>query len=523
MDRFTRVDLTSTLRPILGEGETILAIQDNVGLYDGNEKAAGYMCGKVYLTSHRIIYVDSEQPNTNSIGVEIKLIKGREFYTGFVKSSPKITLKFSDSNNNLYNNNSSPSTSTLSLQNTLSSTWICTICSYSNKPQNIKCQVCGVKRPENLTSSTPPSALSLTSISFAAGTPSQQTITHQSSFNNNIIETSIDESDGIACPKCTFLNHPSMIRCELCDAELGTFKIDGFKNDNDVTLGNRVSGKSKEDFIKLAFRNGGVAAFYDKMKQAMNMKEWEKPESTKSPTDFDPVRGGISGIMRSAEKNKKEQDEYLNQAFKDIESLKTITEEMVKLAQSINARLSKESVESQASADEISNFKTNLFKLGITKDEAGATYHQELARELAEFLENVLNKEDGMMSLTDIYCIFNRARGVALISPNDLYKACSLFERLNLPFRLRKYESGLLVVHLLAHSDDQIAQRILECIQSKGSLSAIELASIEQKSVVLVNEQLQMVEDKGLICRDESVEGIRYYDNLIINYVWKGN
>lgn len=46
------------------------------------------------------------------------------------------------------------------------------------------------------------------------------------------------------------------------------------------------------------------------------------------------------------------------------------------------------------------------------RDEAGSTYHQELARELAEFLENVLVKDDKMMSLTDIYCIFNKARGV---------------------------------------------------------------------------------------------------------------
>ena len=35
MDRFTRIELTSTLRPVLAEGETILAIQNNVGLYDG--------------------------------------------------------------------------------------------------------------------------------------------------------------------------------------------------------------------------------------------------------------------------------------------------------------------------------------------------------------------------------------------------------------------------------------------------------------------------------------------------------
>ncbi|GBC10840.1 hypothetical protein RclHR1_09950004 [Rhizophagus clarus] len=456
MDLFTDVDLTSTLRPVLREGETILAIQDNVGLYDGNEKAAKYMSGNVYLTSHRIVYVDAERPNTNSIGVEIRLIKGREHYAGFVKSSPKITLKFSDSNSNLSpssNNNpylSSPSASTLSLQSTLSSTWICTICSYSNKSQNIKCQLCGIKRPENLTPSTPPSS----------GSFSQHIKTFQDPLDNNVVvEPPADESNNIACPQCTFLNHQDMINCEMCEAKL--------KNENEVP-GNRASGKNK-DFVKLAFRNGGSFAFYDKMKQAMDMKVWEKPlESTKSSTDFDPVRGGISGIMRNAEENKKEQDEYLNQAFKDIESLKMITEKMVKLAQSINNKLIKESTESGAYADEITAFKTDLFKLGITKDEAGSTYHQELARELAEFLVNVLDKEDKMMSLTDIYCLFNKARGVALISPSDLHKA------------------------LLAHSDDQIAQRILECIRSMGSLSAIELASMEQKSVVLVNEQLQV-------------------------------
>ncbi|CAG8503745.1 14921_t:CDS:10 [Funneliformis caledonium] len=444
MDRFVRVELTSTLRPVLNEGETILAIQDNVGLYDGNEKAAGYMNGKVYLTSHRIVYVDSEQPNTNSIGVEIRFIKGREFYDLASVTSPPV---------------SSPSNTSDSSQQQI-------------KP------------------------------------------TTTSPFNETQGDT------GIACPKCTFLNHPSMIICEICDADLGTVNLDGLKINEEI-LGSRVGVKSKDDFIKLAFRNGGAGTFYDKMKQAMTMKEWENTvESFKSPADFDPVRGGISGIMRNAEEHNKEQDEYLNQAFKDLESLKTITEKMVNLAQTIINGLNKESAESEASADEVSTFRANLFKLGIsnpvTKDEAGSIYHKELARELAEFLENSLDKDNGMMSLTDIYCIFNRARGVALISPNDLYKACSLFERLSLPLRLRKYESGLLVIH-----DDQIAQRILECIQLKGSLSAIELASIEQKSVVLVNEQLQMVEAKGLICRDESIEGIRYYDNLINNYVWE--
>lgn len=52
-----------------------------------------------------------------------------------------------------------------------------------------------------------------------------------------------------------------MINCEMCEAKLKTLDID------DEIF--------KEDFVKLAFRNGGAIAFYDKMKQAMNMKGWE--------------------------------------------------------------------------------------------------------------------------------------------------------------------------------------------------------------------------------------------------------
>jgi hypothetical protein len=61
-----------------------------------------------------------------------------------------------------------------------------------------------------------------------------------------------------------------MFNCEMCEAKLQTYNVD-----DEVVLGTRVSGKSKEDFVKLAFRNGGAIAFYDKMKQAMNMKGWE--------------------------------------------------------------------------------------------------------------------------------------------------------------------------------------------------------------------------------------------------------
>lgn len=53
-----------------------------------------------------------------------------------------------------------------------------------------------------------------------------------------------------------------------------------------------------------------------------------------------------------------------------------------------------------------------LIELGIvspvTKQSAGKQYHEQLSRQLAEFLEKNLQREKGMMVLHDVYCLFNR-------------------------------------------------------------------------------------------------------------------
>jgi hypothetical protein len=38
-----------------------------------------------------------------------------------------------------------------------------------------------------------------------------------------------------------------------------------------------------------------------------------------------------------------------------------------------------------------------------------------------------LKSAGGVMTLTDVYCLFNRARGTNLISPDDILTAASLF------------------------------------------------------------------------------------------------
>jgi ESCRT-II complex subunit VPS36 len=63
----------------------------------------------------------------------------------------------------------------------------------------------------------------------------------------------------------------------------------------------------------------------------------------------------------------------------------------------------------------------------VTRASAGVRFQQELARQLADFLAAPLAKAGGVMMLPDVYCLFNRARGTELVSPDDLIQACDAF------------------------------------------------------------------------------------------------
>jgi hypothetical protein len=52
-----------------------------------------------------------------------------------------------------------------------------------------------------------------------------------------------------------------------------------------------------------------------------------------------------------------------------------------------------------------------------------------LSRQLADFLIKPLAAAGGVMQLPDVYCLFNRARGSELVSPDDLLQACQMFQQ----------------------------------------------------------------------------------------------
>lgn len=188
---------------------------------------------------------------------------------------------------------------------------------------------------------------------------------------------------------------------------------------------------------------------------------------------------GVAGIMnREAEKNS-QTAAHLAVAFQDLDALMGMAAEMVKLAEKFRGvmgpdgaiTLSPSSHSSSSSSlsslhaaaaggssgsllgtaeganaavggagagpssgEQLlldSETQLQLIAMGITspvtRASAGVRFQQELARQLADFLAAPLAKAGGVMMLPDVYCLFNRARGTELVSPDDLMQACYAF------------------------------------------------------------------------------------------------
>ena len=78
--------------------------------------------------------------------------------------------------------------------------------------------------------------------------------------------------------------------------------------------------------------------------------------------------------------------------------------------------------------------------------------------QLGQFLAPQVDKVGGMMAMADVYCLFNRARGSELVSPDDLLQACTCFPQAGVPLRVKQFTTGALVVQSQSHSTEQVRQ-----------------------------------------------------------------
>ncbi|XP_044462608.1 vacuolar protein sorting-associated protein 36 [Mangifera indica] len=236
---------------------------------------------------------------------------------------------------------------------------------------------------------------------------------------------------------------------------------------------------------------------------------------------------GVAGILRREQEKWESTDKSMQEAFHDLNALMSKAKEMVMLAEKMRQKLLSGSNSHTGSANEEEvgskeDMQELLLSVGIispvTKESAGALYHQQLSRQLADFVKIPLERAGGMINLIDIYCLFNRARGTALISPDDLLQACSLWEKFDVPVMLRKFDSGVMVIQNKSHSDEEVFARIKALVTKPEALrtgiSASDAAMTLGIAPAMAKEHLLTAESRGLLCRDISPDGFRFYFNL---------
>lgn len=279
-----------------------------------------------------------------------------------------------------------------------------------------------------------------------------------------------------------------------------------------------VVQSSSFDYVRFSFRSGGASEFYQEMQVALQRKDWLKMPTVDSRGKR--IRAGIVGIERQIQAKHDEADKNISAAFEDLSKLMDMAKEMVALSKSISQKLKEKG--SSLTDDETIMFKSHLLSLGIsdpvTKSAYGSsnTYHRELAKQLAEVLEQPVRDAGGILAMTDVYCRINRARGLELLSPEDLLNACKVMESLQLPLRLHVFESGVTVLKLATQNDENMATETRQLIDEHGSLSAEQLSPLVHIPVILAKERLICAEQRGLACRDDTVEGLRFYPNLFL-------
>uniref|UniRef100_A0A671VRI2 Vacuolar protein-sorting-associated protein 36 n=1 Tax=Sparus aurata TaxID=8175 RepID=A0A671VRI2_SPAAU len=278
---------------------------------------------------------------------------------------------------------------------------------------------------------------------------------------------------------------------------------------------------SKYTFIKLSFKEHGQIEFYRRLTEEMTQKRWENtPAAQPIPTGSGSQAGrtravGIVGIERKIEERRKETDKNISEAFEDLSKLMVKAKEMVELSRSIANKIKDK--QGDITEDETIRFKSYLLSMGIanpvTREThgSGTHYHLQLAKQLGDMLQAPL--EVGVNFLHATYVSSEKGLEI-LLSPEDLVNACKMFESLKLPLRLRVFDSGVMVVQLQSHSEEEMIASALDNVSDKGSLTAEEFAKLLGLSVLLSKERLLLAEKMGHLCRDDSVEGLRFYPNL---------
>lgn len=242
--------------------------------YSSTQKSLDHQNGTVHVTSHRLFFLNGHRASTKSFELDLSFIVQTEYYAGLFKSSPKVTCHLSGGPISL--GSVQPEVAHAQFDS-----WECEVCAYRNPPGLSPaaariCALCGVPRTAVPTSI--PSVSSTHHLSSSLPTSALSSSTSLPSGSQNPSSPKGYTQTSIACPACTFLNHPSLRSCEICSTELpkpvAKGQLRSAPSSRPITPDLDDDDESPK-MIKISFRKGGDKPFYAALKRSLKSKAWE--------------------------------------------------------------------------------------------------------------------------------------------------------------------------------------------------------------------------------------------------------
>ncbi|KDD72491.1 hypothetical protein H632_c3278p0 [Helicosporidium sp. ATCC 50920] len=269
---------------------------------------------------------------------------------------------------------------------------------------------------------------------------------------------------------------------------------------------------------------------------------------------------GVAGVLLREEMRAAAVSDRMEDALADLERLKEAGQAMVALAQGLRARQQPgDAMEGSGEALDASTASSLVeFGMLLPTDAGlrGKELARALARQLSEFLRPHLTAAGGLLTLTDAYCLFCRARGVDLVTPDDMVRAVDALGEIPGGIRSRTLRSGVKILHAEDLGGDSVAGAILDLLSARrateeeeggeaeralphrgqifGSpvaaspsaseglgrpVTAQDVAAALSIPLALAAEHLEDVEARGILCRDESLQGVCFYRNFFVQGV----
>ena len=265
-----------------------------------NTKVPEYQTTTVHLTTHRLILVpegDASSKCPPSLQLQLRHVRQTEFYNGFMRSSAKITLSLGPQAGQ------APPVATNSSNGSGSrgggGSWTCAVCAYVNslpetqtepRPQS-RCGLCGVAYEKSKT-------MGVSARPSAPSTPIPSALATQPAGTEN-------GGSMVACPACTFLNHPSLPSCEICSTPLPRRRPQPQAAVPQSTPTH--NNDARPAVARLSFRQGGEKEAYRRLKNVLSDRAWERAagpsSSAKQSPDTPRAGAGIGELANDAAAN----------------------------------------------------------------------------------------------------------------------------------------------------------------------------------------------------------------------------